>query len=127
MEKRMSPALKLAVKFLANTILMWILHTYLSGYVTIFGGMAAYVVIGALLTLMNMFLRPILNFATAPARFIFGLPFVILLNFGFFWLTYKIVLFMDPSLVVLVIEGGVWGWVLVSVIVGTVNWGMKKA
>jgi uncharacterized membrane protein YvlD (DUF360 family) len=122
----MSSPLKLALKFLINSILMWMLHTYLSDYVTIFGGMAAYVIIGALLTLMNLFVRPILHIATAPARFIFGLPFVILLNAAFFWLTYQIILRMDPTLVVLAVSGGWWGWTLVSVIVGAVNWGMKK-
>lgn len=122
----MSPALKLAIKFLINSILMFVLHTYMPSHVTIFGGMAAYVIIGALLTLMNLFVRPILHIATAPARFIFGLPFVILLNAGFFWLTYQIVLRMDPTLVVLAVSGGWWEWVVVSVIVGVVNWGMKK-
>lgn len=122
----MSPALRLTLKFLANSILMYVLHTYLSEYVTVFGGMAAYVIIGALLTLMNLFVRPILKIATAPARFIFGLPFVVLLNAGFFWLTYQIILQMDPTLVVLAVSGGWWGWTVVSVIVGLLNWMMKK-
>jgi len=122
----MSQPLKLTVKFLVNSILMYVLHTYLPTYITIFGGMAAFVIIGALLTLMNLVLRPILRIATFPARFIFGLPFVILLNAVFFWLTYQIILQMDPSLIVLAVTGGIWGWTLVSIIVGAVNWGMKK-
>ncbi|MEQ1849856.1 MAG: phage holin family protein [Candidatus Peribacteraceae bacterium] len=122
----MSIPFLIVLKFLANSILMYALHTYMPTYVTIFGGMAAYVIIGALLTLMNLFVRPILKIATAPARFIFGLPFVVLLNAGFFWLTYQIVLRMDPTLVVLAVSGGWWEWVVVSVIVGLVNWGMKK-
>lgn len=118
--------LLIVLKFLVNIFLMVGLDRYLPQYVTVFGGVAALVIIGALLTLMNMFVRPMLKIATAPARFVFGLPVIILLNFVFLWLTYQIVLLMDPSLVVLAISGGVEGWLVTSVIVGLVNWGMKR-
>ena len=120
----MSP-LKLLLKAVANSALIWAMHTLLPQYVTVSGGLAAFVIIGSLLTLLNLFLRPILAIVSFPFRLLFTLFTTILVNGFFLWVVYTIVLRMDPGVVVLAISGGAMGWVVVSTILGAMNWVMK--
>ncbi len=121
----MSPALKLAIKALINVMLIWALNVYLPSYFSVIGGLAAYVIIGSLLTLMNMFVRPLLAIITFPFRLLFTLFTTIAVNAFFLYVIYEISLKMDPNIVVLSIMGGLTGWILVSLILGVVNWVMK--
>lgn len=124
-ESGMSPALKLALKALANVLLIWGMQVYLPEYLTIFGGAAAYVVIGALLTLMNVSLRPILSVITFPFRLFFSLFTAVVVNAFFLFFVYEITLQMDPNIVVFTITGGITGWIVVSMVLGIGNWVMK--
>lgn len=121
----MSPALKLAIKAVCNSLLIWGMHAYLPQYFTVFGGAAAYVVMGSLLTLMNLSLRPILSIITLPFRLLFTLFTAIVVNAFFLFAVYQIALQMDPNIVVLTITGGFMGWFVVSAVLGLGNWVMK--
>jgi len=116
---------KLALKALVNVLLIWGLDTYLPAYFSVVGGLAAYVIIGSLLTLLNMFLRPLLAIITFPFRLLFTLFTVIGVNAFFLFVIYEITLKMDPNIVVLAISGGFVGWLVVSIILGVSNWVMK--
>lgn len=120
-----SPALKLAIKAMINVLLIWLLTVYLPSYFSVIGGPPAYVIIGSILTLMNMFLRPLLAIITFPFRLLFTLLTTIAVNAFFLFVMYEISLKMDPSIVVLTIAGGLTGWILVSLILGVVNWILK--
>lgn len=120
-----SPALSLAIKALGNVLLIWGMHTYLPQYFTIFGGAAAYVVVGSLLTLLNLSLRPLLSIITFPFRLLFTLFTAIVVNAFFLFVVYEIALQMDPNIVVLTITGGVMGWIVVSMVLGIGNWVLK--
>jgi uncharacterized membrane protein YvlD (DUF360 family) len=121
----MSPAVKLAVRTLINVLLVFAMHTYLSAYITIFGGPPAYVIIGALLTILNLSLRPLLAIITLPFRLFFSLFTSIAVNAFFLFVVYEIALRMDPSIVVMTITGGITGWIIVSCILGIGNWVLK--
>jgi uncharacterized membrane protein YvlD (DUF360 family) len=120
-----SPALRLAIRAVGNLLLIYGLDVYTPQYVTVFGGPAAYVIIGSLLTLLNLFLRPILAIVTLPFKLFFTAFTVIAVNAFFLWVTYQITLQMDPSLVAFAITGGVMGWIVVSTVMGIANWAMK--
>ena len=121
----MSPALKLAIKALINVLLVAGLDSLLPQYFSVFGGIPAYVIIGSLLTLLNMFLRPLLAIVTFPLHLIFTLFTTIAVNAFFLFVIYEISLKMDPNVVALAVTGGLMGWLLVSLILGVANWIMK--
>ena len=122
---RTSLPLRVLVKFGLNVGLTWLLASYLNQYFVLSGDWKALVVIGALLTLMNMLIRPVLSVIMLPLK-LFAAAFAIIIINGFFvWLIVKIAERMDAGIVTLSIEGGLWGWIVVAVILGLGNWMMK--
>lgn len=125
-DRRLSAPTRLLLKAAANVALVWALHTYLPQFFTIFGGVPAFIVIGALITLMNLIIRPILNMLISPLRiFAVALAFIIV-NGAFVYLTLLATLHLDPGLVSLVITGGVQGWITVSLCFGGANLLLKE-
>ena len=121
----LSPATKIVIKAVINVLLIWGLNAFLPSYFSVFGGLPAYVIIGSLLTLMNMFLRPLLSIVTFPLHLLFTLFTTIGVNAFFLFVIYEITLKMDPNVVAMAITGGLSGWLIVSCILGFANWVMK--
>ncbi|MEK7591328.1 MAG: phage holin family protein [Patescibacteria group bacterium] len=122
---RLSLPVRTLIRFLLTIGLVWALATFLEDYVFISGGFIAYVIIGALLTLMNLLVRPVLNAVTLPLRLLATILALIIVNGLFLGITYWIAMRMDPSLVTFEILGGVGGWIVVMLILGIANWLMK--
>ncbi|MBI3619126.1 phage holin family protein [Candidatus Peregrinibacteria bacterium] len=122
----MSAPARLIIRFVLNVLLVWALATYLSDYFSVEGGWTAFVVIGALLTLMNAVVRPLLTLITLPLRLLATILTVVIINGIFLWLTILIVGVMDSSVVSLQINGGIAGWIFLSLLVGLANWVMKE-
>lgn len=98
------------------------MNLWLPQYITILGGVAAAIIIGSLITLLNATLRPLLKLATFPLALVWSLPTTIGINVLFLAVVHAIVLRMDPEIVVLVISGGLPGWIVLSTIIGLCNW-----
>src|SRR3989344_2127111 len=120
-----SSPVKLILKAALNIFIVYFLDTKLSQYISVFGGLRAYVIIGALLTLLNIFARPFLNVISLPFKIISMLVTDIAVNALFLWLVYEVTLRMDPNVVILAVTGGVTGWIVVSSGVGVFNWLVK--
>jgi uncharacterized membrane protein YvlD (DUF360 family) len=116
---------RIAFQWVLTIALIWLLSTNLEQYFRLTGGFPAYIIIGSLLTLMNLIIRPLLKIVFFPLHFLFGFIATIIMNWIFLWLILKIASQMDPTVVILGIEGGVGGWIVVALIFGIVNWGMK--
>lgn len=98
---------------------------YLSAYFMVEGGLAAYVVVGALITLLNVFVRPILYVIALPFK-MFALALGIIVANGLFvQLLYEVSTRFDSSLVTLDIRGGIAGWLVVALSFGFANWLMR--
>lgn len=121
----MSLPLRIALRALLTVLLVWGLTLYLADYFFVQGGWPGYVIIGALLTLENLLVRPLLDLATMPLKLLATLVAFILVNGVFLWLTVTIASMMDPTLVALQIGGGIGGWIVVMIVLGTANWLMK--
>lgn len=115
-------ALRLAITALGNSLLVAGMNLWLPQYITILGGVAAAIIIGSLITLLNATLRPLLKLATFPLALVWSLPTTIGINVLFLAVVHAIVLRMDPEIVVLVISGGLPGWIVLSTIIGLCNW-----
>ena len=118
--------LKLTLKFALNVVLVWALSTYLGQYFSLDGGMPAYVIVGALITLLNIFFRPILAVLTLPLKLFATILAVIIANGAFVYVVHLVTLRMDPALVRLEIYGGAWGWIVVALCFGLANWILKE-
>ena len=115
----------LLIRFALTILLVYLLNTYFDQYFTLTGGLRAYITVAALITLMNILVRPILHILTAPVHFIFGILATIGVNALFLWITMSIAEKFDPSAVQLIISGGFWGWLVIAIILGVANWLMK--
>ena len=122
---KLSLPLQVLLRFLLTVALVWALSEYLTEYVFISGGFVAYIVIGALLTLMNIIVRPLLKLITLPLKLVATILAIILVNGVFLWITYQLVLLMDPNIAMFEILGGIGGWIVVALILGIANWLMK--
>jgi uncharacterized membrane protein YvlD (DUF360 family) len=121
----LSAPLHLLVRFLLTILLLYILSTYFDQYFLLTGGLPAYITVAALVTLMNVLVRPVIHVLAMPFHLIFGLFITIAANWLFLWLTIQIAERFDPHTVRLAIEGGIAGWLLVAIILGVANWLMK--
>lgn len=110
---------------IGNFFLTWFLVTYFEPFFVLTGGWPGIIVVGSVLTLLNIFVRPILKLATAPLKLFATILAIILVNGVFTQLTVSIVERMDEEIVQLSIEGGLWGWIVVAVILGVGNWVIK--
>ena len=119
-------ALKLALKSVLNIILVWAMATYMGQYFGLDGGIPAMVIVGALITLLNIFFRPILNILLLPLKLFATIIAIMISNGAFIYVVHLVTLRMDPSLVRLEIYGGPWGWIIVAVCFGFANWVMKE-
>lgn len=122
---KLSLPLRLVLSAVLNSILAWGLDAFLPAYVTIFGGVGAFVIIGSLLTLMNFLVRPVLQLVSLPFKLIATLLTLIVVNGFFLLLVYQIALQMDPNIIVLTITGGLAGWIVVALVLGIASWLMK--
>lgn len=122
----LSAPTKLIFLWILTIGLAYLLNNFLDRIFFLDGGLSAYVIIGSLITLMNIIVRPILNIVFFPFKLIFGLIGLIAANGLFLWLTEKIAERMDPSIVILTIDQGIGGWILLALILGLANWVMKE-
>ncbi len=117
--------LKILLRFLLTIVLVWAMATYLDQYFFLTGGWKAWIIIAALITLMNLLVRPLLDLAIAPLKLLATLLAMIIVNGVFLWITVWIAAHMDPKLVMLDIQGGIGGWIVVMSILGVAKWLMK--
>ena len=111
-------SLRILLRFLLTIVLIWAMKTYLGTWFVVTGGWPAYIIIAALITLMNIFVLPVLNLLAAPLKFLMTAVAVLLVNGIFLWLTVRIVSWMEPTLVTLKISGGIPGWFIVLITLG---------
>src|SRR3990167_8947098 len=91
----MPPSLRILLRFLLTIVLIWAMKTYLGTWFVVTGGWPAYIIIAALITLMNIFVLPVLNLLAAPLKFLMTAVAVLLVNGIFLWLTVRIVSWME--------------------------------
>lgn len=121
----LSSVLRLTLNIIANSLLFYALDRYVPQYVSVFGGIVAFLTLGLMLTLLNVLLRPVLNIISFPARFLFGGIVIIALNVLFLRVLYELVLMLDPDIVALAITGDIIGWMITGTAVGLLNAALK--
>ncbi|MDD5751912.1 MAG: phage holin family protein [Candidatus Peribacteraceae bacterium] len=118
--------LRITLKAVMNIALVWVMAHYLDQYFALTGGLRAVIIVGALITLLNLLVRPVLAIITLPLKLFATILAVIIVNGIFVWLIQRIVSEMDPAVVALEIFGSLWGWVVVAAVFGFGNWLEKE-
>ncbi len=120
----MSLPARLLLRAIGNILLLWAMATYLTDYISIGEGWAAFIVIGSLLTLLNVLVRPLVDVITLPIRLLANLLAFLLVNGFFVWITQYFTesmnspkIFFEPA--------SFSGWIVVIVLVGLSNWILK--
>jgi uncharacterized membrane protein YvlD (DUF360 family) len=118
----MSLPVRIVIAFALQTILVWALSTFAPDSFFVGGGVKAFAIIGALITLLNMFVRPILTILTLPFRLFATLIAIIIVNGAILWLVREVSFHIDPSILTFEIAGGIGGWVTASIVFGFGEW-----
>lgn len=124
-QKGLSLPVRILMELVLTIILVWLLSIFLERIFFVDGGLAAYIVIGSLLTLMNVIVRPILHVLTFPFKLFASIIALIIVNGGFLWITERIAERMDPNIVTLYVDQGIGGWIIVASILGIASWLIK--
>ncbi len=117
--------LRLVIKTLCNIGIVFGMNTLVPQYFSVEGGAAAFVVIGILVSFLNVIVRPILVVLTLPFTLTASIIAFILVNGGILWLVYQTTLLMESTQIALIIGGGIGGWIVVSIVFGFFNWLLK--
>lgn len=123
--QRLSSPIRIVLLWMLTVVLIYFMSTFLDRTFFLSGGLYAYIVIGSLITLMNLIVRPVLVIVTYPFKLFAGIIVLIVVNGGILWLTERIAEKMNPELVSLQIDQGIGGWILVAFILGLANWFFK--
>jgi putative membrane protein len=121
----MNAPLRILLRFLLTIVLLWALVSF-TPYLDLGYGWSSLIVIGALVTLLNLLVRPLLEILTLPLRFFATLLAFIIVNGLVVWLLYAVSQRMDTTMVTFAIQGGILGWAVVALVLGFGNWAMKE-
>ena len=113
-----SVAPRLLIHFILSMLLVWGMTVYMSDYFFLAGGWMAVLLVGFIITMLNILVRPVLHLITLPLRLLATFLAFILANALFLWLTLWITDMFDSSIVILKIDHGIAGWILVSIVLG---------
>lgn len=124
---RLSAPMKLVIRLLLNILAVYLLSTFFDRIFFLDGGIPAYIIIGSLITLMNVIVRPLLHVIMLPLKLFMGIIVLIATNGLILWATETIAEAMDPNVVLFRIDGGLGTWLLAAFVLGIINWVMKEA
>jgi uncharacterized membrane protein YvlD (DUF360 family) len=122
----LSSPVRILLKAVLNVALVWAMTEYLGDYFLLTGGITAWIIVGSLVTLLNILVRPILALLTLPLKLFATILALIIVNGAFVQLVHMIILEMRPDIVTLEISGGLWGWTVIACTLGIANWIMKE-
>ncbi len=121
-DRALALPVRLILQYALTVLLLWLITRYLPDYLIIDGGWMALPTVAALLMLLNMFARPVLKILTLPLKLFMTIVAIILVNALFLWILESIAARFDPATAILLVEGGLGGWIVVALVLGLGNW-----
>ena len=121
-DRSLSLPIKIVVQYALTIVTLWLLVRFLPQYLVIDGGWAALPTVAALVLLMNMFARPVLKVLTLPLKLFMTLVAIVLVNALFLWIVESIALRFDPEVAIVLVQGGLGGWIVIAILLGVANW-----
>ena len=124
-EKRANSGMKLAFRVFINLAIVLFLTSYFETFFVLQGGYQAIAIAGLTFTVLNMLIVPVLHVLSFPIKLFAWLIAFVLVNAVAVWLTVWFITALAIPGVSLAIQGGVVGWILVSLVFGAGNWVVK--
>lgn len=109
-------------RFLLNVFLVWLLATQFPQYIVVAGGPQGFLIVGVLLTALNVLARPVLDLIAFPLKLLLSLIAILAVNVVFLWILVLLARLIDPALLQI---HGITGWILVALFLGAGNWIIK--
>ncbi len=125
-EESSSVPVRIVLRTVLTILLVWAMASFIPQYFSLSGGFVGVLVVGCLVTLLNLLVRPLLALVTLPFKLFAYFLAVVIVNGGIVWLIDFISQRFDASILSLTIGSGLVGWVVVAVILGMGNWLMKE-
>lgn len=116
----------LIIRPFLNIVLVAALAYLLPNHFVVGGGFTGILIIGILIGIFNILIKPILSIITLPIRLLSDILASIIVNSLFLWFVEGIVQGIDVQIVTLDIRGGFFGFLLVAAVFGLLNWIMKN-
>lgn len=116
----------LIIRPFLNIVLVAALAYLLPNHFVVGGGFIGILIIGILIGIFNILIKPILSIITLPIRLLSDILASIIVNSLFLWFVEGIVQGIDVQIVTLDIRGGFFGFLLVAAVFGLLNWIMKN-
>lgn len=110
---------RLLVFLALNTASLYVVDKLLDG-VTVAGGVLGYVLIGIVIGLLNLVVKPFLNLVSLPVIFLTGGLFSVVINGVILWLSAEIIKIMAIETVTFAITGTVT-YIVAVVVFGVLN------
>lgn len=124
-DRRISFPLHLVLRWILTITLVALLTHYHVATFNVTGDIKGFVIVGSLLTLLNVVARPILYILTFPLRIVATIAAIVLANWAFLWIVREITLKFDPTIVTVALPQTNQNWLLLAMILGIANWMMK--
>lgn len=113
------------VSFLAlNTVSVYLVHQLLDGFI-ITGGVWGYVLVGMIIGILNLFVKPILKVLSLPFIFLTVGLFLIVINAAILWLAQQVVAFLEFDGITFIMDG-VPTYLISVLILGFLNYLFQK-
>lgn len=116
----------LIIRPFLNILLVAALAYLLPNHFVVGGGFIGILIVGILIGIFNILIKPILSIITLPIRLLSDILASIIVNSLFLWFVEGIVQGIDVQIVTLDIRGGFFGFLLVAAVFGLLNWIMKN-
>jgi len=121
-DRSLSLPIRLVLQYALTILLLWLLLRIMPQYLVIQGSPMALPTVAALLMLLNIFARPILKLLALPLKLFMTIIAIVLVNGIFLWILTKIAERFDPATAIVLVEGGIGGWIVVALALGIGNW-----
>ena len=111
---------KIIIGIVLNSLALFVVSKLVSD-LTYTGGPAFFLVAGAIIGLLNVFVKPLMKILSFPIVLLTAGLFSLVINAVIFWLTVKLVNgihFQDVTMAV----GGVWTYFIAALVFGIINW-----
>ncbi|TSC79955.1 MAG: hypothetical protein G01um101425_432 [Candidatus Peregrinibacteria bacterium Gr01-1014_25] len=122
----MSQPNRLLLRFALTVALLLAMNRWMSEMFFVGGGWTGVVAVAALVTLLNVLVRPLLDLVTLPLKLLTGGIVVMAVNLVILLALETVTRLYDPHIATLTLEGGLRGWLLAAIVLGTANWVMKE-
>lgn len=117
---------RLVLRFALTALLLLAMNRWMSATFFVGGGWSGIVAVAALVTLLNVLVRPMLDLVTLPLKILTGGIVVMAVNLAILLALETITRLYDPQIATLTIQGGIRGWLLAAIVLGAANWAMKE-